>query len=111
MSGWTSQVEAPFADDRQFWSSVGRSVDAFWTLVISTALVALFGAFAAIAFVVPVALLVVGGWDARASSARSRPLFATREEWRAAERQAVAAAIPGALIRYLRPRTGLNFEE
>jgi len=102
VSGWTGKVEAPFRDDRQFWSSVGWSVDAFWTLLIATALVAVFGGLAAIAFGAPALLLVLGGRDARASTARTRPLFANRDEWRAAERQAVAAAIPGALVRHLR---------
>jgi hypothetical protein len=52
----------------------------------------------------PVALLVMGWRDARASTGRTRSVFATREEWRAAERQAVAAAVPGAFVRHLRPR-------
>jgi len=102
MNGWTPRVGSPFRDDRQFWSSVGRSVDALWTLLISTALVAVLGRYAAIAFLVPVALLVLGWRDARASTTRTRPQFSTRDEWRAAERQAVAAALPGALVRYLR---------
>jgi hypothetical protein len=103
VSEWTSRVEAPFAGDRQFWASVARSIDAFWTLVIATVLVALLGRYAAVAFVVPVVLLVISGRDARASSTHTRPLFDSRDEWRAAERQAVAAALPGAFVRYLRP--------
>jgi len=102
VSGWTSKAEAPFRDDPRFWSSVGRSVDAFWTLLIATALVITLGSYAAFAFLVPVVLLVMGWRDARASTARTRPLFTGRDEWRAAERQAVAAAIPGALVRYFR---------
>jgi len=102
VTGWTSRVEAPFRDDAKFWASVGRSADALWTLAIATLLVAVSGAYAAIAFVGPAVLLVVSGRDARASSARTRPLFATREEWRVAERQAVAAALPGAFVRYFR---------
>ena len=104
MKAWTSRVVAPFRDDPRFWTSVGRSADAFWTLAISAALVAALGRYAIAAFCVPVVLLVVSGSNARASTARTRPLFPTREEWRAAERQAVAAAIPGALVRHLRPR-------
>ncbi|HEX4655633.1 MAG TPA: hypothetical protein VH274_07820 [Mycobacteriales bacterium] len=104
MSTWTSRVEAPFREDRQFWASVGRSADAFWTLVISTVLVAALGRYAVAAFCVPAVLLVISGRDARASTARTRPLFATRDDWRVAERHAVAAAIPGALVRHLRPR-------
>ena len=102
MGAWTSRVVAPFHDDPRFWSSVGRSVDAFWTLLIATALVVGLGGVAAVAFVVPVVLLGMAWRDARASTARSRPLFATRAEWQAAERQAVAAAIPRGLVRYLR---------
>jgi hypothetical protein len=102
VSTWTTRVAAPFRDDPRFWASVGRSADALVTLVIATVLVAVFGGYAAVAFVIPVVLLVMGGRDARVSTARTRPLFATRGEWRAAERQAVAAAIPGALLRHLR---------
>ena len=102
MSEWTSSVAAPFRDERQFWASVGLSADALWTLGVATALVAAFGRYAVIAFVLPLALLVMSGHAARISTAHTRPLFATRAEWRAAERQAVAAAIPGALTRHLR---------
>jgi hypothetical protein len=104
MNGWTSNVEAPFDTDPRFWTSVGRSADALWTLVIATVLVALLGRYAAAAFVVPVVLLAISGRDARASSAHTRASFGNRQEWRAAERQAVAAALPGALVRHLRPR-------
>jgi hypothetical protein len=102
VSEWTSRVETPFRGDRQFWTSVGRSADALWTLALATVLVAAFGPYAAIAFCVPVVLLVLSGRDARASTERTRPLFPTRDEWRAAERQAVAAALPGAFVRHLR---------
>ena len=102
MNGWTSEVDAPFRDDPLFWASVGHSADALWTLVIATVLVVSAGAYAAIAFVGPAVLLIVGGRDARASSAGTRPSFATRDEWRAAERRAVAAALPGAFVRYFR---------
>jgi hypothetical protein len=102
VNGWTAKVEAPFRDDAKFWASVGRSADALWTLAIATLLVAVSGAYAAIAFIGPAVLLVVSGRDARASTAQTRPLFPTRDEWRAAERQAVAAALPGAFVRYFR---------
>ena len=103
MSVWTSKVEAPFRDDAQFWLSVGRSADAFWSLLAATVLVVAVGAYALVAFVVPVALVVAGTRHARASTARNRLLFASREEWLGAERRAVAAAIPGALVRYVHP--------
>jgi len=102
VSGWTSRVENPFREDPQFWSSVSRSVDAFWTLLIATALVIGLGSFAAFAFLVPAVLLAMAWRDARASTARTRPAFATRPDWQAGERQAVAAAIPGCLVRYFR---------
>ena len=102
MTVWTAKVDAPFRDDAMFWASVGRSVDAFWTLLIATVLVIVLGSYAAFAFLVPAVLLVMGWRDARASTARTRPIFGTRAEWQAAERQAVAAAIPGALVRYFR---------
>jgi len=102
---WASGVEAPFRDDPQFWASVGRSADAFWTLLFATALVVALGPYAAVAYVVPLVLLVVSGRNARASSGRARPLFPTRNDWREAERRAVAAAIPGALVRHLRRRS------
>jgi hypothetical protein len=50
----------------------GRSADAFWTLLAATALVVAFGPYAAVAFVVPLLLLVVSGRDARSSSGRTR---------------------------------------
>src|SRR6185312_13419088 len=96
-----TNVEPPFRDDSQFWTSVGCSTDAFWSLLIATALVLALGRYAAVAFVVPVVLIGVSARSARASSARTRPLFASRNEWRQAERQAVAAAIPGALVRHI----------
>lgn len=102
MAGWTSKVGAPFREDPQFWASVGRSVDALWTLLVATALVAVLGRYAAFGFVVPAVLLIMGGRDARASTARTRPVFASRDDWRAAERQAVAAALPGAFVRHFR---------
>lgn len=95
-------MQSPFRDDPRFWTSVGRSADALWTLVIATALVVLLGPYAAVAFVVPILLMVISGRDARASATDSRATFASRDEWRAAERQAVAAALPGAFVRHLR---------
>lgn len=102
MTGWTSSVEEPFQHDPDFWTSVGRSSDAFWTLVVATVLVVALGRLAFAAFVVPAALIVLSGRHARASTARTRPLFETRAQWREAERRAVAAAIPGGLVRHLR---------
>lgn len=102
MSGWTAKVEAPFRDDPRFWASVGHSADALWALIVATLIVTTTDPYGAIAFVGPALLLIISGREARASSAQTRPLFATRDEWRAAERQAVAAALPGAFVRYFR---------
>lgn len=99
---WTARVDSPFREDPEFWGSVGRSVDALLALVAATVLVVVLGAWAALAFLVPALLLAVSARDARSSSARTRPQFASRGEWRDAERQAVAAAIPGAFTRYFR---------
>jgi hypothetical protein len=100
--GWTARVEAPFRDDPRFWSSVGLSADAFWSLVVATVLAVLFHSFGAIAFVVPLLLLVVSARNARASTACTRPTFASRNDSRQPERQAVAAAMPGAFVRHVR---------
>ena len=102
MTQWTPRVQDPFREDPEFWASVGRSADALVALVVATVLVVVVSPWAAVAFVVPAALLVLSGRDARSSSARTRPQFASRIEWRNAERQAVAAAIPGAFVRYFR---------
>ena len=95
-------VEPPFRDDAQFWASVGCSTDAFWSLLVATVLVVLLGRYAAVAFVVPVVFVGVSARKARASSAHTRPLFDSRNDWRDAERRAVAAALPGALVRHVR---------
>lgn len=92
----------PFRDDPRFWSSVGLSVDAVLTLLVAVVLTSVFGEAGAIAFALPVGLLVVAGLLGRRSTAQTRPLFASRGEWRDAERRAVAAALPGAFLRHVR---------
>jgi hypothetical protein len=105
MTQWTPRVQDPFREDPEFWASVGRSTDALLALLVATVLVVVVSPWAAIAFVVPAVLLVLSARDARSSSARTRQQFASRIEWRDAERQAVAAAIPGAFVRYFRAKT------
>ena len=99
MSAWTTKVGDPFRDDPRFWRAVGLSVDALLAMVLVVVLSAFFGTIALVSLVLPVALLVVAAVDGRASTAQTRPAFADRVAWRDAERQAVAAALPGALVR------------
>ena len=82
---------------------MGLSVDAFWTLILATVLVVVLGPWAAVAFVVPVVLLAMSWRAAQASKAHTQPTFTSRDAWRDAERGAVAAAIPGAFFRHVRP--------
>jgi hypothetical protein len=103
VSAWTAKVEDPFRSDPRFWRAVGLSVDALLTMFVAAALVAVFGAPAVVAFIVPGALLVLAARDGRVSSAATRPMFDGRVAWRDAERRAVAAALPRAVVR---PRLG-----
>src|SRR5689334_3208579 len=99
MAAWTLDAAEPFATDREFAVSVGASADALITLVAATVVTLLLGAIAAVAFVVPVALLIRAGVAGRASARRSQHAFASRDEWKAAERQAVAQTFGKALVR------------
>jgi len=89
----SSEVAEPFRSDDRFWHSVTASLFALMTVLAAALLTGMFGRWGAAAFVVPVLLLVVAARDAKASTARTRPTFATTEEWRDAERRAVAAAL------------------
>jgi hypothetical protein len=93
MSVWSSEVDEPFRSDERFWRSVAASLLALVAVPVAVTLTVLLGPIAAAAFVVPALLLAVAGREARASTAASRPRFATRDEWRDAERRAVAAAL------------------
>ena len=90
---WSDRVSEPFRSDRRFWWSLSASLAAVVSLVLVSVLVAAAGRGAAIAYVAPLLLLVVAANTARSSSAATRPQFATREQWRDAERNAVAAAL------------------
>lgn len=99
MRAWTTSVDEPFRGDEQFWRSVAASMDALAALVVAVVVFALVGGLSVVFFVAPVLLLVVAGVHGRASSAVTRPSYATRDEWRDAERRAVASAMRGALTR------------
>ena len=72
---------------------MAASVAAVVTLIASSVVYALVGGVAAAAYAAPVLLLVVAALEARLSSHVTRREFATRDEWRDAERSAVAAAL------------------
>jgi hypothetical protein len=93
MTGWTARVEEPFRSDRRFWQSVVASIAALVAVVATALAVTLGGSRLAFLAVLPVVLLVVAAGEARASTSQTRPQFATRTEWREAERRAVAAAL------------------
>jgi hypothetical protein len=99
MHAWTPAVAEPFRSDERFWSSVAASMDAFLALVVSVTVFAVVGGWSAAMFVAPAALLARAARHGRASSARTRPTFASKQDWRDAERQAVATAMRGALTR------------
>ncbi len=101
MKAWKAGVAEPFGSDRDFWRSVGASIDALLLLGFVTVLVVVFGAIAAIGYLAPLAMLVRAGVLGRRSAGRSQSQFEDRRAWKLAERQAVAAALPGA---FLRPR-------
>jgi hypothetical protein len=90
---WSGEVEEPFRSDARFWRCVVVSLVAFGTVVAAAVVTGVAGRWGAALFVVPILLLAVAARDARASSAATRPMFATREAWRDAERRAVAAAL------------------
>jgi len=96
---WTTKVDEPFRTDARFWQAVGLSVDALLAMLAAGVLVALLGPLATVAFVLPAVLLLLAARAGRASSAMTRAAFDGRIAWRDAERRAVAAALPGAVIR------------
>jgi len=89
----STDVAEPFRSDDRFWRSVASSLLALLTLLAAAVITGLAGRWAAVAFIVPVLLVANAAREARASTARTRPTFATKEEWREAERRAVAAAL------------------
>ena len=89
----SSDVAEPFRSDDQFWRSVAASLFALVTVLAAALVTGLVGRWGVVAFAVPVLLLLIAAREARASTARTRPTFATAQEWREAERRAVAAAL------------------
>jgi hypothetical protein len=93
MGMWSERVSEPFRSNRLFWRSLTASVAAVVTLVAASVLSSVVGGAAVVSYAVPAALLAVAATLARSSSAVTRPQFATREQWRDAEREAVARAL------------------
>jgi hypothetical protein len=90
---WSERVGEPFRSNRSFWRSLSASLAAVVTLVVASVVSALIGGVATIAYAVPLVLLAVAAGLARSSSTATRPQFASREQWRDAEREAVASAL------------------
>jgi hypothetical protein len=86
-------VAEPFRSNEKFWHSVTASLFALVTLLAAALATGFAGRWGAAAFAVPVLLLAAAARAAKASTADTRPTFATKQEWRDAERQAVAAAL------------------
>jgi hypothetical protein len=99
VTAWSSRAPEPFAGNAEFWRSVGASMDAFVALILATIAAVLAGAWGAVAFIVPLALLVRAAIAGRASERVTKPHFESHEAWRLAERQAVGAVMGKALIR------------
>jgi hypothetical protein len=101
---WSQQIAEPFRSDREFWNGLAASADAVIALVAAAAVavvLALTGhaLWALTPFAVPGVLAVRAGFISRSSSRRSRDQFAERQDWRDAERTAVASAFGKALSR------------
>ena len=90
---WAERVDEPFRSNRSFWRSLSASLAAVVALVVASVVSAVVGGAALAAYAVPVVLLAVAATLARSSSAVTRPQFATHEQWRDAEREAVARAL------------------
>ena len=99
MTAWTSDAPEPFAGNADFWRSVAASVDALVTFVVAAVVTILAGPLGAVAFAVPVALLIRAAVTGRRSEGQTRPSFADRNAWRLAERQAVGRVLVKAVVR------------
>ena len=86
-------VAEPFRSNDEFWRSVTASLFALVTLLAAALATGFAGRWGAVAFAVPLLLLASAARQAKASTAHTRPTFATKQQWRDAERQAVAAAL------------------
>jgi hypothetical protein len=90
---WSERVDEPFRSDRAFWRSLTASLAAVAALVAASVVSSVVGGVAVVAYGVPVVFLLVAATLARSSCAVTRPQFATRAQWREAEREAVARAL------------------
>jgi hypothetical protein len=93
VSMWSDRVSEPFRSNERFWHSLVASVGAVLALVAASVVSAVVGGVAVVAYAVPLLLLAVAAASARSSSAVTRPQFASRDQWREAEREAVARAL------------------
>jgi hypothetical protein len=98
MARQRATVAAPFVDDPDFRRSILASVAGLVLALIATGLTLAFGPLAAVAYLGAAVVLVWAAQVGRRSSARSRAFFATRIEWKQAERQAVAAVLSSGLV-------------
>jgi hypothetical protein len=94
-----ASVAAPFADDPDFRRSILASVGGLALALIAPGLTLAFGPLAALGYLAAAAALAWAAHVGRRSSARSRTSFATRAEWKLAERQAVAAMLTSGRVR------------
>ncbi len=99
VTAWTSDAPQPFADNADFWRSVAASVDALLAFVLAAVVTVLAGPIGAVAFIVPVALLARAAVTGSRSERETRPAFSGRNEWRLAEREAVASVLAKAVVR------------
>jgi hypothetical protein len=104
----TGDVAEPFRSDRDFWSSVSASADALLTMVLAAAAAVALALtvgpmWSPLPFIAPFVLLVRAGLSGRASAQRSREAFPGTQQWRQAERQAVAKVFGRALLRRRTP--------
>ncbi len=105
MTAWSSNAPEPFAGNGEFWRSVAASVDALLALIAATLIVVFAGAWGALAFAIPIGLLVYAAITGRRSEHETMPQFADRAAWRLAERQAVGAVLGRAFVRKRWPFT------
>jgi hypothetical protein len=99
VTAWTSDAPEPFAGNADFWRSVGASVDALVTFVLAAVVTLLAGPLGAIAFAVPLGLLLWAAVTGRRSEGQTQLTFADRDAWRLAERQAVGSVMFRAFVR------------
>jgi hypothetical protein len=105
---WSDDVAEPFRSDTNFWASVAASADALLTTVLAAAAavalaLSVGGLWPVLPFVVPAGLLIRAGLCGRASARSSRDAFTADEQWRTAERRAVAQVFRKVLLRRRTP--------